>query len=145
MAHKHEAEKLLGILKTQYSRLFELGARQLDLIQNHATDDSFMSIYQQIMDEWVEIQRNIENTNELLHSLGPLDNYKELYPEDIAGLTEIVSNILSTTKQASTILQDTLRTTGSMIRSASEHKQASRAYYFSGFDDRSPVFFDEKK
>jgi len=142
LAPEYEEQELFSRLKDLYALIQELSAKQLELVQQHASGDEFMDAFQLLAGDWTKIQAEIVETEKLLQSMVPLDRFKEIFSTDIATMAY---NALSKMEQTSVLLKETLRSTGSMIRSANEHRQASKAYSISGYDDHTPIFFDEKK
>lgn len=142
LAHKPEAEALVSKLKSLYARLLELSTRQLDGVNEHASAEHFQELFQQMTDEWESIQKKIIATQASLKDIVSSDMLRDILSVHIAPLA---SKAQSNMEQAVATLGENLRSTASMIRSANEHKQASKAYSGSGYDDHTAIYFDEKK
>jgi hypothetical protein len=142
LALASEAEVSYARLRQLYEQLLSISERQLNCVQNQTEDEQFLEDFQAFSDEWSMVQAEIMAEEERILQWVSVEQRRS----DLAPLVgSMIRRAHENLKQAEDHMSRIMKSTGTMIRSAQDHRHATKAYYAASYDDQTPMFFDEKK
>lgn len=140
--HRPEAKDAIHRLVSLYEQLVQISENQLEWIEQRADSPDFTERINEMNQQWIGTQSAIVQLETQLRDMLSAETLRTIFQDRIVPLAEQVKENID---RASRLLKRALIETGAVIRSANEHKHASKAYAMSGYDVDMPIFFDEKK
>lgn len=141
LGRRAEVEEVVNRLNISYQELLALSEHQLKWVEQAAENETFQDKFQELAEQWMKLQARITEDERQLRTFVSDDEVADLYKRIALLASQAKANIA----QAETKLKQSLSLIGSSIRSASEHRQISKAYNSSAYDEHIPLFLDEKK
>lgn len=143
LALAHDTQVSFERIESLYGQLLQVSDQQLACVEHDWQDsDQFIERFQELAGKWLDLQAEIAVEERRLLEQVSVNERNATLAQKVG---PIIRKAQENMTRAAEMMNHNIKATGSMLRSAQDHRQASRAYYNSGYEDHEPVFFDEKK